>query len=74
MGVTSALNALKKLSSFTIALSVNMEPVYGILLAILIFREDKQLNAGFIIGMLLICLSVVWQTRSLILQSKKKSA
>ncbi|GAA4456431.1 DMT family transporter [Rurimicrobium arvi] len=71
---TLALNALKKLSSFTIALSVNMEPVYGILLAILIFREDKQLNAGFIIGMLLICLSVIWQTRSLILQSKKKSA
>lgn len=68
---TLALNALKKLSSFTVALSVNMEPVYGILLAIVIFREDKDLNAGFLIGMFLICLSVVWQTSALLLQNRK---
>lgn len=69
---TLALNALKKLSSFTVALSVNMEPVYGILLAVLIFREDRELNAGFLIGMSLICLSVVWQTRQMIIADKKR--
>jgi drug/metabolite transporter (DMT)-like permease len=68
---TLALNALKKLSSFTITLTVNMEPVYGILLAILIFREDKDLNFGFFAGMGLICLSVILQMRSLIMQSKR---
>ncbi|HTN18699.1 MAG TPA: DMT family transporter [Chitinophagaceae bacterium] len=70
---TLALNALKQLSSFTITLTVNMEPVYGILLAILIYREDKDLNAGFFAGMGLICLSVVLQTRALLLQNKRNS-
>ncbi|MDI9320375.1 MAG: DMT family transporter [Phycisphaerales bacterium] len=68
---TLALNALKKLSSFTITLTVNMEPVYGILLAILIYREDKELSYGFFIGMGLICLSVVLQMRSLIVASRR---
>lgn len=58
---TLALKALKKLSPFTVTLSVNLEPIYGILLAILLFREDKQLNTGFYIGMILISLSVVFQ-------------
>lgn len=71
---TLALNALKKLSSFTITLTVNMEPVYGILLAILVFREDKDLNWGFFAGMALICLSVALQMYSLISANKKTSS
>ncbi len=67
-----ALNALKKLSSFTVTLSVNMEPVYGIILAILIYREDLELSTGFFVGLALICLSVVLQMRSLIIENKKK--
>ncbi|GAA4459852.1 DMT family transporter [Nemorincola caseinilytica] len=65
-----ALNALKKLSSFTATLSVNLEPVYGILLAFIFYNENREiifldgshtLNMGFIIGMSLILLSVVLQ-------------
>lgn len=65
-----ALNALKKLSSFTATLSVNLEPVYGILLAFLFYNENKEiifnkqtqaLNWGFLGGMSLILLSVVLQ-------------
>lgn len=65
-----ALNALKKLSSFTATLSVNLEPVYGILLAFVFYNENREiiflngtnkLNAGFLIGMGLILLSVVLQ-------------
>lgn len=69
-----ALDALKKLSSFTITLSVNMEPVYGIILAIMIYREDLELGIGFFAGMALICLSVVLQMRWLILENKKKQS
>jgi drug/metabolite transporter (DMT)-like permease len=69
---TLALKALQKLSSFTTTLTVNMEPVYGILLAVLIFREDKDLNKGFFAGMTLICLSVALQMRSLIITNRKK--
>lgn len=57
-----ALNALKHISSFTATLSVNLEPVYGILLAFLFFKENKELHSGFYAGMALICLSVVLQT------------
>ncbi len=65
-----ALNALKHLSSFTTTLSVNLEPVYGILLAFFFYNENHEiifnkgthdLNWGFLSGMSLILLSVVLQ-------------
>lgn len=54
-----SLNALKYLSAFTLNLSINLEPVYGIALAFLIFGENKKLNAGFFIGTSIILFSVV---------------
>ena len=56
-----ALSALRKLSSFTVTLSVNLEPVYGIILAFLFFKENKELHNGFFLGMALILLSVIFQ-------------
>lgn len=53
-----SLNALKHLSAFTLNLSVNLEPIYGIALAFLIFGENKSLSWGFFIGTGLIMLSV----------------
>jgi drug/metabolite transporter (DMT)-like permease len=70
-----ALNALKRLSSFTATLSVNLEPVYGILLAFIFYDENREiifldggrtLNMGFLVGMGLILLSVVLQTLRLV--------
>jgi drug/metabolite transporter (DMT)-like permease len=54
-----SLNALKHLSAFTLNLSINLEPVYGITLAFIIFGENKQMGPGFFVGTLLIMLSVV---------------
>ncbi len=65
-----ALNALKKISSFTATLSVNLEPLYGIALAFLLFKENKELHLGFFIGMSIILLSVMLQTKRM-LTSKK---
>ena len=65
-----ALNALKHLTSFTATLSVNLEPVYGILLAFFFYNENEEiifnkgthdLNWGFLSGMGLILLSVILQ-------------
>lgn len=56
-----ALNALKHLSSFTATLSVNLEPVYGIILAFIFYQENKDLNWGFYAGVGLILLSVALQ-------------
>jgi drug/metabolite transporter (DMT)-like permease len=57
-----SMSALQRISAFTVNLSYNLEPVYGILLAFLIFREDKYLNRGFYIGFFLILFSIVLQT------------
>jgi drug/metabolite transporter (DMT)-like permease len=69
MGQSLALSALKKLDAFTITLSVNLEPVYGIALAFLFYNENKDLQAGFYYGIILIAISVVlhgwWSKRSL---------
>lgn len=54
-----SLNALKHLSAFTLNLSINLEPVYGIALAFLIFGENKNLDTGFFAGTVLIMLSVI---------------
>ncbi|MBS1605679.1 MAG: EamA family transporter [Bacteroidetes bacterium] len=56
-----SMSALQKISAFTVNLTYNLEPVYGILLAFLLFREDKYLSTGFYVGFFLILLSIVLQ-------------
>jgi drug/metabolite transporter (DMT)-like permease len=55
------LNALKKISAFTANLTYNLEPVYGIILAFIFFKENEKLNTAFYLGVLLILLAVVLQ-------------
>ncbi len=45
-----SLQALKKLDAFTMNLSVNLEPVYSIVLAFVLFHENNFLNGGFYLG------------------------
>jgi drug/metabolite transporter (DMT)-like permease len=54
-----SMKALKDVSAFTANLSLNLEPVYGIVLAFLIYQEQKELPGAFYIGAALILLSVV---------------
>lgn len=56
-----SLNALKHISAFTTNLSYNFEPVYSIILAFIIFKENKFLGAGFYFGFGLILLAVTLQ-------------
>ena len=58
------LEALKRLSAFTVNLSYNLEPVYSIILAMIIFHEARDLNFSFYIGLALICVSVILQSYS----------
>ncbi|WP_315816353.1 DMT family transporter [Paraflavitalea speifideaquila] len=57
-----SMGALQKISAFTVNLSYNLEPLYSIALAFLLFREDKQLSGTFYIGLLLIIISVILQS------------
>lgn len=50
---------MRTLSSFTVLLSVNMEPVYGILLALLVFGQKEKMNGYFYLGATIILFTVV---------------
>ena len=56
------LQVLNTVDAFTVNLVNNMEPVYSILLAIIIFNEAQQLSFAFVIGVVLILISVTLQT------------
>jgi len=67
-----SINALKKLTAFTVNLSYNLEPVYGIILAFVVYSENQELNWSFFIGLALIALAVALQTLKLWRQSKNQ--
>ena len=56
------IQALKRLSAFTVNLTYNLEPCYTIILAFLIFGEGREINFSFYLGISLILLSVLLQT------------
>ncbi|MFM2363429.1 MAG: hypothetical protein RLZZ316_2331 [Bacteroidota bacterium] len=64
-------NALKKISAFTVNLTYNLEPVYGILLAFVVYHENKELKNSFYIGLAIILLAVLLQTARIYKQHKK---
>src|SRR6185436_16707284 len=49
-----SLVAMRHLSAFTTALAVNMEPVYAILLAIVLLGEQRELHPGFYMGVAIV--------------------
>jgi drug/metabolite transporter (DMT)-like permease len=49
---------LKHIPSFSVLLAINLEPVYTILLAWMIFGEEEKMNPPFYIGTTIILLSV----------------
>lgn len=52
------LKALKYISAFTSNLALNLEPVYGIILAWIILKENEELSTGFYWGVVIILLAV----------------
>ena len=65
------IQVLKVISAFTVNLSYNLEPIYSIIGAMLIFQEAKDLNFSFYLGLGLIVLSVVLQTLNVLSQHHK---
>lgn len=56
-----SLKALKHISAFTVNLTYNFEPIYSIILAFIIFKENKFLGPGFYLGFGLILLAISLQ-------------
>lgn len=55
------LRSLRHISAFTQALTLNLEPVYGIIMAFIFFNENQVLQSSFYAGCILIVLSVCFQ-------------
>lgn len=53
-----SLVALRRLSAFNAQLAVNLEPVYAIVLAILLLGEQRQLDGWFYLGVAVILVAV----------------
>ena len=56
------LQALRSLSAFTVNLAYNLEPVYSIAFAAILFGELREVNFSFWLGVALIIISVLIQT------------
>lgn len=66
-----SVEVMKELSPFTVALTINLEPVYSIILALLFYGEDEQMTGGFYFGALLI-LSTLFVNAWMKKREKKK--
>jgi drug/metabolite transporter (DMT)-like permease len=67
----ASVNVMKYISPYTVMLSINLEPVYGIALAVLIFDKNEQMSFSFYIGAAIIIITVI--LNGLIRNYKKSS-
>ncbi len=65
------VSVLRQISAFTVNLSYNLEPIYSIVLAMIIFAENRELTAAFYAGLGLIILAVLLQTAVLLYQRRR---
>jgi drug/metabolite transporter (DMT)-like permease len=56
---TAAVNVMKKLSPYTVMLTTNLEPVYGIILAYFIIGGKEKMSFEFYIGAIIILITVI---------------
>lgn len=56
---TVAVELMKRVSVFMIQLSLNLEPVYGIIMAVIIFGDQEKMNFNFYAGTIVILGAVV---------------
>ena len=63
--------ALKRLTAFTVNLSFNLEPVYGIFLAIILFGESRDFGRSFYAGLSLIAASLIIHIVMLLVKERK---
>ncbi len=53
-----SISVMKELSPYTVTISVNMEPIYAILLALCLFGDEEKMTFGFYLGALVILFTI----------------
>lgn len=65
----ASTSVMKFLTPYTVMLTINLEPIYGIVLAVLVFEEKEKMSFEFYIGAFIILLTVILNG---IIKSRKK--
>jgi drug/metabolite transporter (DMT)-like permease len=55
----ASVKVMRFLSPYTVMLTINLEPIYGIILAVLVFQEKEKMNPQFYVGALIILITVI---------------
>ena len=53
-----SVEVMKKISPYTVTMSVNLEPIYSILLALLIWPESEIMSYGFYMGTIIVIATI----------------
>lgn len=51
---------MKRISVFLLQLTLNLEPLYGMILAVIFFKEHQQMNLNFYVGSAIILSAVIF--------------
>ena len=54
MAYVISIEVLKELSPFTASMSINLEPIYSIIFALIIFKDDEYMSPLFYIGAIIV--------------------
>ncbi len=54
MAFVVSIEVMKELSPFTVSMSINMEPIYSIIFALIIFQEDEYMSSLFYLGAVIV--------------------
>jgi len=65
----ASTSVMKYLSPYTVMLTINLEPIYGIILAVLVFEEKEKMSFEFYTGAFIILLTVILNS---FIKSRKK--
>lgn len=55
----ASVKVMQFLSPYTVMLTINLEPIYGIILAVIVFKETEKMSVNFYIGALIILSTVI---------------
>lgn len=53
-----SVEVMKKISPYTVTISVNLEPIYSIILALLIWPETETMSSGFYMGTIIVLVTI----------------
>jgi drug/metabolite transporter (DMT)-like permease len=67
----ASVGVMKYLSPYTVMLTINLEPIYGIILALLVFNENEKMSPQFYLGAVIIIGTVIMNGY---LKNKKKQS